>query len=352
MPKLDTPLQLSPVFKPKIWGKRDLAPLFEDRQDLSASSTPIGEAWLTDDTSRFLNGPPAEMTLAEAVGKYGPELCGREWRRPRFPILTKFLFTSDWLSVQVHPDDAYARAHEPGSPGKWEMWYMVRSSRGARLLRGVKPGATREKLHAAFEQGTSRELLRRLRPGTGDAFLIPPGTVHALGPHLVVYEAEQNSDLTYRLDDFARPGLDGKPRPLHLEKGMEVARLELGQDGPLPHVRIGEAYGSRRFLVACRHFAVEEILLRGRAAFQSSPERVEILTVLEGEGRVETSHGWMGYHTGETWLVPPAAGQYRAVPLERTRLLKAYVPDLERDFRRPLLKRGKSAKQIARIVFD
>ena len=352
MPKLDTPLQLSPVFKPKIWGRRDLSPVFEDRPDPLGTGEPIGEAWLTDDSSRFLNGPPAGTTLAEAVEKYGPELCGRAWSGGRFPILTKFLFTSDWLSIQVHPDDDYARRHEPGSPGKWEMWYIVLSGRGARLILGAKPGVSKENLRAAFEQGRSRQHLRSLRPGAGDAYVIQPGTVHALGARLVLFEAEQNSDVTYRLDDFGRMGLDGKPRPLHLEKGLNVVRPELGREGRLPHLRISEPYGWRRFVVACRHFAVEEIMMRRLAAFRSSPERVEILTMIEGEGRVETSQGWMSYATGETWLIPPSVAQYRLVPLGKTRFLKSYVPDVEKDFRRPLVKRKKSAKQIARIVFD
>jgi mannose-6-phosphate isomerase len=352
MPKLDTPLQLSPVFKPKIWGRRALSPLFVRAQNPLRPDDSIGEAWLTDDAARFLNGPPAGMALAEAVEKYGPELCGRSWRERRFPILAKYIFTSDWLSVQVHPDDLYAREHDPGSLGKREMWYIVHSARGSKLLLGTKPGVTQEQLRGAFEKGTSRTLLRSFQPRAGDAFLIPPGAVHALGPRLVVFEAEQNSDLTYRLDDFGRMGLDGKPRPLHLEKGMAAAKLDLLFKGGLPRFQLGEPYGWRRYIVACRHFAVEEIMMRKLAAFRGSPERVEILSILEGEGRVETSAGWMGYQTGETWLIPPATERYRLIPNEKTRVLRTYVPDLEKDFRRPLAKHGKNPKRVARVVFD
>ena len=352
MPKLDAPLQLSPVLKPKIWGRRDLSPLFSSAQEILSIDEPIGEAWLTDDNARFLNGPPAGMTLVEAVGKYGPELCGRAWSGRRFPILAKYIFTSDWLSVQVHPDDDYARQHDPGSSGKCEMWYIVQAARGARVLLGTKPGVTKERFRAALELGKTREVLQSVQPSAGEAYLIQPGTVHALGPQLILFEAEQNSDLTYRLDDFGRLGLDGKPRPLHVAKGLEVVRVDGRRERRLPKFAFSEPYGSRRYVVACRHFAVEEIMLRKRAAFRGSPERVEILTVLEGEGRVETSAGWMGYRTGETWLIPPATGRYRLVPGDKTRLLKAYVPDLEKDFRRPLLKRGKSAKQATRIVCD
>jgi mannose-6-phosphate isomerase len=352
MPKLDIPLQLSPVFKPKIWGQRDLSPLFPAAAVEAGTGELIGEAWLTDDASRFLTGPPAGLTLAEAVAKYGSDVCGRTWSEPRFPILTKYLYTSDWLSVQVHPDDDYARVHDPGSPGKCEMWYVVRAGRGAKILLGSKPGVSKQELRAAFESGTSRELLHAVRPRAGDAFFIPPGTVHALGPGLVLFEAEQNSDLTYRLDDYGRLGLEGKPRPLHIAKGLEVTRLDLARNRALPRLQRREAYGTRRLVVASRHFAVEELLIRRKASFESVPERVEIFSVLGGEGRVETSAGWLAFRTGETWLIPPETGKYRLVPEETARFLKVYVPDLGRDFREHPAKRGRLSREAAKLVFD
>ena len=356
MPKLDSPLQLSPVFKPKIWGRNDLSPIFaRPHNSSSPNSAPnelIGEVWVTDDQSMFMNGPIAGMTLAEAAKNLGPDLNGRGWKDDRFPILAKFIFTSDWLSVQVHPDDAQATRFDPGQRGKCEMWYIVSAGRKGELLLGVKPGMTTEKLLAAFEHGTSRQYLNRFRPKAGEAIFIPPGTVHALGPDLVLFEVEENSDLTYRLDDFGRVGLDGKPRPLHLEKGMAVARLELPPMNDLPVVKVSEPYGSRRFVLTCEFFALEELTLRRRGTFAGSSQRVEVFTVLEGSGRVEAPAGWMGYLPGETWLVPPATENYRLVPGETTRLLKFYVPDLDRDFRRPLARRGVRASRMKKIIFD
>lgn len=350
MPNLDTPLLLSPVFKPKIWGRRDLSPLFENAS-ATGNNQPIGEAWLTDDSSIFMSGPPAGMTLADAVSGFGPELCGSAWREPRFPFLAKYIFTSGWLSVQVHPDDDYALVHEVNSPGKCEMWYIVHAGRGAKLLLGTKPRVTRDQFRAALEEGSSSKLLRRFSPRAEEAFFIPPGAVHVLGPNLVLFEAEQNSDITYRLDDFGRPGLDGKPRPLHLEKGLKVARLDLSLDS-LPKMAVREPFGTRRLVVASRHFAVEELTIRTRAAFQGTRERVEMLSVLEGEGRVETPGHWMGYRTGETWLIPPATAHYRLVPRGRTRMLKVFLPDLEKDYRRALQGRGKSRGKISQVIFD
>ena len=361
MPTLDSPLRLSNVLKPKIWGRKDLAPLFSPPQGSAAGALTgsgpsegesIGEVWITDDMSRFLNGSVAGMTLAEAEAKLGPELHGKAWAGSRFPILAKYIFTSDWLSVQVHPDDEYARVHEPGNSGKCEMWYIIHADRGAEILMGAKPGVTKERLKQAFERGTSKDLLHRFHPKSGEAIFAPPGTVHALGPGLVLFEAEENSDLTYRLDDFGRVGLDGKLRPLHLSRGLDVIRLEMPLHRNLPRLEFREPYGKRRYVLASRFFAVEELNLRKAGHFAASPERVEVYSILEGEGRVENAAGWLGYRTGETWLIPPGVGKYRIVPRAETRALKFYVPNLEEDFRRPLARHRVRPALINKVVFD
>jgi len=367
MSKLDAPLQLSPVFQPKIWGRRDLGPLYQrlgtarrrGRADQDVASAPaiataelIGEAWLTGDEARFMNGPVSGLTLGDVSRQYGPELHGKSWKGARFPVLAKFIYTSDWLSVQVHPDDAYVAVHDPGNVGKCEMWYILKADRGASFLLGLKPRTRSETLRSACEHGHAKKLLRLFHPEANEAFFVPPGTVHALGPGLILFEAEQNSDLTYRLDDFGRLGLDGKTRPLHLEKGMEVARVDAPAHRALPPVTLREPYGSRRLVVACRSFAVEELTLRRAASFAGSPDRVEGLAMVAGDGRVETGAGWLGYRTGETWLIPPATSRYRLVPRVLTRLLKFYVPDLARDFLQPLKARRGGATKARHIVFE
>jgi mannose-6-phosphate isomerase len=357
MSTFNGPVQLSNIYKPKIWGRRDLEPLFEmpDSQGGTGSTTPderIGEVWVTDDTSRFLNGPTAGMTLAEASEKYGPELHGTSWPGRRFPLLAKYIFTSDWLSVQVHPDDAYATVHDGGSLGKCEMWYFVQSDPDGAILLGLKPGVTKEQLLPAFKGGNSRDILHAFRPEPEEAAFLAPGIVHALGPGLVVFEVEENSDITYRLDDFNRPGLDGKPRALHLEKGLEVIRPELPPQRNLPRLEFKEKYGTRRFVLASRYFALEELSVRHAATFQSAPDRVQVLSILEGDGRIENEAGWLGYRPGDTWLIPPAAGTYRMVPGLDTKFLKFYVPDIEKDFTEPLKQRKVPQEKIRQIIFE
>ena len=181
---------------------------------------------------------------------------------------------------------------------------------------------------------------------------LPPGIVHALCPGLLLFEVEENSDLTYRLDDFGRPGLDGKPRPLHLEKGLAVIRPELLPQRNLPLIEFHEPFGTRRMVLASRYFALEELRVVHTVNLESSPERVEVISILDGEGRIENQAGWLGYRSGETWLIPPAAHHYRMVPGIDTKFLSSYVPDIEKDFQQPLKRRGVSPENIRQIVFE
>jgi mannose-6-phosphate isomerase len=358
MAKLEGPLQLAPVFKPRLWGVPELAPIYGGNPREVAPFPPslqgekIGEAWLTGDDARFRNGPVAGRTLGEVVREYGPELLGGNSPHRRFPILAKFLFTGDWLSVQVHPDDEEARRLQPGEIGKTEMWYVAAAGREGEYLLGLKPGTSAESLRRACLKGKSMERLRNFRARAGEAIFVPAGTIHALGPGLVVFEAEQNSDLTYRLDDFGRVGPDGKPRPLHVKEGLEVARLDAPAHRRLPRLEVREPFGTRRYIVACRFFAVELLTLERCAHLASSPGRVELFSVLSGSGRVENASGWLGFRTGETWLIPPGTGNYRLFPRGKAQLLRCYLPDLDADFRKPLRRRKIKAAQSEKVIFD
>jgi len=307
---------------------------------------------LTDDAARFLNGPVAGLCLGEVSRSYASELWGNSWPGNRFPLLAKYLFTRDWLSIQVHPNDDEARRLDPGNLGKSEMWYILEADPAAACLLGLKPGTSRERLRQAIDGDTGSELLHEFRPRAGEAMFVPPGTVHVLGPGLVVFEVEQNSDLTYRLYDWGRVGPDGKPRPLHREKCSEVTRPELAAHRDLPRIELGEPWGSRRYIVASRHFAIEEWRVCKSAFLHGVPDRVQVLAILSGEGRVENAAGWFRYGVGDAWLVPPATKPFRLTPEQKTRIFRLYVPDLDQDFRRPLTERGVRESEIRKIVFE
>ncbi len=358
MRKLDGPLQLAPTFSPRPWGRESLAPIYggDPRQTAPLPAAfrhqVLGEAWLTADAAVFRNGPVAGMTLAEAVRQYGADLLGRDSQPGRFPILAKFIFTNAWLSIQVHPDDEQARQRGRGLIGKTEMWYVTAASRGAEYLLGLKPGVTAEAIRRASRQHKIQHQLRRFRAKTAEAVFVPAGTIHALGAGLTLFEAEQNSDLTYRLDDYGRLGSDDKPRPIHLNEGLQASRLDAAPRRNLPEVELGEPFGTRRYVLACRYFAVELLALERCAQLASSPRRVELLAVLSGSGRVENASGWWGFRSGEGWVIPPGAGGYRLIPRGKAQIFRCYVPDLDADFRKPLLRGKIRPTHIARIMFE
>jgi mannose-6-phosphate isomerase len=232
------------------------------------------------------------------------------------------------------------------------MWYFVKTDSDAAILLGLKPGVTKDQLRPAFKSGKSREILYTFRPEPEEAAFLAPGLVHALGPGLVVFEVEENSDVTYRLDDFNRPGLDGKPRALHLEKGLDVIHPELPPLRDLPKLEFREKYGTRRYVVASKYFALEELRVKTLAAFEGAPDRVQVLSILEGEGRIENNSGWLGFRPGETWVIPPHCGAYRIIPDHYARFLTFYVPDLQKDFVTPLKKLNVPEEKIRQIVFE
>jgi len=213
-------IELVPQFKTRVWGGRRLA----ERFGLEATE-PISEAWMVYDENVIASGPYAGRRLAEVLPELGEAFLGRalvERYGYRLPLMVKFLDTAQWLSVQVHPDDAYARAHEAHTDwlGKAEAWVVLEAEPGAQVIYGVKRPVTREELRAAALDGSILELLNFVPVEKGDVIYVPPGTIHALGPGLLVYEVSQRSDLTYRLYDY------GRGRELHLDSALEVTRLE------------------------------------------------------------------------------------------------------------------------------
>jgi len=213
-------IEIEPRLQPRVWGGRRLAERFG-----LETEEPIGEAWMVFDENRVASGPYAGRVLAEVLPELGEAFLGRavvERYGYRLPLMVKFLDTADWLSVQVHPDDAYVRAHEAKSGwlGKAEAWVVLEAEPGAQVIYGVKRPVTREALRAAARDGSILELLNFVPVQKGDVIYVPPGTIHALGPGLLVYEVSQRSDLTYRLYDY------GRGRELHLDRALDVARLE------------------------------------------------------------------------------------------------------------------------------
>lgn len=210
-----SPFRVAPFFRTRIWGFDDLAPWF----DFKASGEPIGEVWLTGDQCLAETGPFAGRSLTELVRSEGAALVGTDYVGDAFPLLVKVLFPKEKLSVQVHPDDAMARKY--GDPrGKTECWYALDAAPGAQVALGIQPGFGPEEVRAAIEDSTLENLLGWLPVRKQDMIFVDAGTVHAIGPGVVLLETQQNSDLTYRMYDY------GRPRELHVDRSIEAMRAK------------------------------------------------------------------------------------------------------------------------------
>jgi mannose-6-phosphate isomerase len=353
------PALLEPLRVARIWGAQSLEPLYPDSERFIGR---IGEVWLTGEPCRFANGPFAGQTLGEAWPQMPAEWTGtRLSTQARIPLLAKFIFPGDKLSVQVHPDDAYAQKHEraAGGVGKTEMWYVASAVAGAKIRVGLGPNVTRQTFMHSLSDGTTEQCLEPIAVQAGDTIFVPAGTAHMIGPGVVLYEMQQYSDLTYRVFDYNRFGAGGIARELHVEKAMDVLRFGPPAAGDAAPGRVepialdGGPNAERLLLVACRYFAVERWKFSDRVTIETSPERFEVLTPLAGTGRlafpwslpegvtraaraalppdpdVADSGREFTYAPGQTWLIPAALGTYRIEPAAPTTFLRAYVPNLD-----------------------
>ena len=323
------PARLEPQFVPRLWGARSLAPLFPERTSLRE---PIGEVWLTGNECRFADGPFAGERLGAAWPRMGDEWAGKRARRDTpFPVLAKFLFPADKLSVQVHPDDHYARQHEAatGGVGKTEMWYVVSTEPGAEVRVGLKPEVSKEDFRRAITDGNAEEMLEPIPVAAGDTIFVPAGTVHTIGPGMALCEVQQNSDITYRVFDFNRRAADGRPRELHIEKALDVIHFGKqlgGRVAPMEHQNEGAQLS---MLVACPYFAVVRQVFATTQYFAKPSGCLELTIVLDGNGSLRTQPGdaSIEYSRAQAWLMPAALRDCVYEPKNATTLLRVSVPD-------------------------
>ena len=302
------PLLLQPALHLRVWGGRRLETVLHKTLP---TNEPYGESWEMHDTATIANGTLAGKTVGEALSIYGTALCGQN-NDPALgmPLLAKFLDAADWLSVQVHPDDAQAQQYDGEPRGKTEAWYVVSAEPGAKLVIGVRPGTPHEEIAQAIRSNTLEELLVYAEVKAGDVLYVAAGTIHALGPGILVYEIQQSSDLTYRLYDWGRMGLDGKPRQLHIEKGIAVSNTS---SLPTIHHTGGDESAEVEivrgpFFVTVLHQLNPQ---NGETIQLNTDERIfHILTCISGSAAIEHDEGKVDLAEGQTVLIPAALGQY------------------------------------------
>ena len=350
MPSL-YPFLMLPIFDERPWGVRDLRPVYT-----RIVKDPIGESWLTWEDNRVANGPLAGRLLSELAKEYRRDLVGTlACFEDRFPLLVKFLFPGDKLSVQVHPDDEGARAIGQ-SCGKTECWYVLRAEPGAQVALGLKPGTTLDEFRRAIAETRAEALLNWVDVFAGDMIYVAAGTVHTIGGGMVLVETQQTSDITYRLYDY------GRPRELHLEQGLAAIKLHTNagkvvgsadashgssqaRETPMTiaqkdsgraslHARVNAdqnlaeaASAGANVLVRSPFFQVEKMPLREPMNAKVSPESPHILVAVSGAGVIE-AQGMepITFATGDAVVVPACVGAYTVRPQWELEIMRMSLP--------------------------
>lgn len=305
-------MKLFPAGKDYLWGGKRL----KEEYGKKLPYDPLAETWECsvhpDGKSVVVNGKYAGRTLKDVLDKH-PEYLGSKNEKDReFPILIKFIDACRNLSVQVHPDDEYARMHE-NQNGKTEMWYVVDAEEGASLIYGFAHSVTADRLQKAIKEGTLMKHLQKIPVKKGDVYYVPAGTVHGLGAGIIVAEIQESSNLTYRVYDYDRIDKNGKKRPLQFEKAIEVMDMNaspvIRQKQRTIHYYPG---CSRELLCRCEYFETERIQMTKGMSFSVLDSSFQVLLCLEGEGEVESSdcdQKPVRFAKGDCLFIPSGAGR-------------------------------------------
>lgn len=305
------PLHLNAPLKDYLWGGTRLKTEFHKETALEK----VAESWELschkNGQSIILNGVAQGKPLAEYL-KTGSSLTllGTKIKHyPYFPLLIKLIDAHDDLSVQVHPDDAYALAHE-GEYGKTEMWYIIDAEPGATLIHGLTPGTTKESLEKHISDGTILDICRRVPVHAGDVFMIDAGTIHAIGRGILLAEIQQNSNTTYRVYDYNRIDKNGQRRPLHIKKALDVIRLTPKNPSASPTPVRQEGTSEICRIAHSSLFTVYTIKIRESYHGQTTQDSFQSLLVLKGNFTLRWSLGEEPMCAGTSFFLPAAFGPY------------------------------------------
>ena len=324
------PLLFEPNLHPTVWGGKQI----RTYKNLQPSDEPIGESWevsvVPSSVSIISNGAFKGLPLDMVVREHGAELLGKsvlEQYKGEFPLLVKFIDAADDLSIQVHPNDEMAQRVE-GKNGKTECWYIIKAAPGAYLYAGMKENITQDEYVKRVEDGTICDVLAKHQVKTGDVFYLPAGRVHAIGGGILLAEVQQNSDVTYRIFDYNRPGLDGKPRQLHTDKALQAIDFNVQDEYRTIYTNaeqranpcIESPFFTMRIVVTNRPFH------RNLMKYDSF-----IVTMcLEGDCtiQVRSTGDSILLKEGHSCLIPASIADYDVIPQNgkgTTRLLDAYI---------------------------
>ena len=327
------PLVFKPVLKRIRWGGVRLGTLLSKPV---GPETDYAESWEVadhaDGQSEVADGPLRGTTLRDLVLKQGQQLFGCQAGLKQFPLLIKFLDANDWLSLQVHPNDDLARKFEENENGKTEAWVIVEAAPDSRICAGLKSGVDADDLRRAIRDDDLESCLHTYAVKAGDCIFVPAGTVHALGPGIVLAEIQQQSNLTFRLHDWGRNGLDGKPRPLHLDESIACTNFERGPVNPVKPVTLANGNHVFEELVRCEYFVIRRHASANPFSIRCD-DRFRVLMTLAGRGTLNchSGHGLskstqIMLTPGLTVLLPACCEEVTVVPETRVTMLEVLQP--------------------------
>ena len=320
------PLIFKPILKRICWGGRRLGELLG--KDIGQESD-YAESWeLADhgvDQSVVTQGPHAGVTLSKLMEHTGVAILGRHAGLTQFPLLIKFLDANDWLSLQVHPNDEQATHHDASENGKTEAWVILDAGADSQICAGLKPGVNREQLSRYLRNGTLEECLHIFPVKPGDCIFVPAGTVHAIGPEILLAEIQQQSDLTFRLHDWGRVDTDGRPRQVHVEESLACIDFDRGPVIPVTPAILSGGEHIHEELVRDKHFVIHRHIT-GRPFEVAADNQFHILMVMNGEIRMENSSEIHWLSPGSTILIPAVAETVTVTPSHRSIVLDIFLP--------------------------
>ena len=320
------PFKFNPILTPFVWGGEKIPPY----KGLESKEKNIGESWELSNVEGLVSvvkeGPLAGKTITELVQTYKGALVGEHVYAntgDEFPLLFKFIDALKDLSIQVHPNDALAAVQHPGSKGKTEMWYVIAAEPGAKLYSGLTKAITPEELETRAQDGSITDVLACYPVHPGDVFFLPAGPIHAICGGCFIAEIQQTSDLTWRIYDYGRMGLDGKPRQLHLEQAKAATDYTVYENYRTEYT---PQENEEVELVSCPYFTTSVYDLSLPYAKDLS-EIDSFLTVmcLEGSGTLEVDGEEVSLCQGETVLIPASADDVCFIPDDRLKLLTSYI---------------------------
>lgn len=342
------PLKFKPVFKDYLWGGRELATLGKNIPDGI-----VAESWEIschpDGVSNVANGEFSGTLLTDLIDKFQIDILGTNHLKNKslkFPLLIKFIDANDKLSLQVHPNDEFANINENGEYGKDEMWYILSSKPGSKLVYGTKAGVTKEVFASAVKDDKIDECLNEVEVHQGDILNIPSGLIHAIGEGILLAEIQQNSNTTYRVYDYNRTDKNGNKRSLQIDKALEVIDFNRTTENAKVkglNVRINTA-STKSYKIANKYFSVEEYVIKDEFRETTDGSKFFIYIFVDGNGEIHYNGNKLEVSKGETVLIPASLGEYFISG--NLKALKTYVPDIEKDIVEPLKDAGYTDEEI------